>query len=390
MNILKNIPTSPGVYIYKNSENKVIYVGKAINLKNRVSQYFQRNDALGPKTKELVSSIHKIEYKIVGSEIEALVLESKLIKKYNPKYNSQLKDNKSYLYLTLHKNFIETTRRSGDFGPFPDGSQVKYLLKILRRIFPFYLKAKHPKTCLYCHIGLCPKNEKENQKNIKMIKKILQGKLKKITNEFEKKLKQTSKNQEYEKAISYRDTLYALNYIATGWQNLSHLFTDIQLSSDIFLQGISELQLLLNIPQINRIECYDISQLGHKYFVGAMSVFQNGIIEKKEYRKFRIIYKSQNDPLMLKEILTRRLKHKEWFYPDLIVFDGGKNQISGLNLNIPLVGLVKGEEKIVTKQNKEILLPKNSKALQLLQQLRDEAHRFANVYRKKLISKSVK
>jgi len=439
VNILKSIPTSPGVYVYKDKDNKIIYIGKALNLKNRVSQYFQRDNALGPKTKELVSKIKKIDYKIVNSEIEALVLESKLIKKYSPKYNSQLKDNKSYLYITLHKDYIETTRQTGDFGPFPDGSQVKYLLKTLRRIFPFYTKSKHPKTCLYCHLGLCPKDEKENQKNIRLIKKILNGKHQKVINQLKTKISKLTKSENYEEAIPQRDSLKALEYISSGWKNISNLFQNIQLFSDIAIQSTNELESVLNIPHINRIECYDISQLGHKYFVGAMSVFQNGIIDKTEYRKFKIknclsplskgdVRRTEgfcaNDPLMLKEIIYRRLKHKEWSYPDLIVLDGGKTQISAVvslrgtkrrsnpardrhaSLAMtPVIGLVKHLEKIIvffpsfvkegcrprpTGRFKEIVLPKNSKALQLLQQLRDEAHRFANAYRKNLISNSVK
>lgn len=384
MNILANIPNLPGVYIYKNINNEIIYVGKAINLKKRVTQYFQRDDALGPKTQELVKNIHKIEYKIVGSEIEALVLESSLIKKHKPKYNSQLKDNKSYLYITIHKNYIETTRQTGDFGPFPNGSQVKYLLKILRRNFPFFTKSVHKKTCLYCHIGLCPKNEKENKKNINIIKKILSGKTKKLINDLRSTISKLVKSEDYEKAIYFRDSLKALEYITTGWKNISNLFEKIQLSSDLAIQSTSELESILNIPHINRIECYDISQLGHKYFVGAMSVFQNGKIDNSQYRKFKISFSDQNDPLMLKEIITRRLRHTEWTYPDLIVLDGGLPQLSAIKINIPIIGITKKQETIIISNQKQINLPTHSLALQLLQQLRNEAHRFANKYRKEL------
>lgn len=387
MNILANIPNLPGVYIYKNINNEIIYVGKAINLKKRVTQYFQRDNALGPKTQELVKNIHKIEYKIVGSEIEALVLESSLIKKYKPKYNSQLKDNKSYLYITIHKNYIETTRQTGDFGPFPNGNQVKYLLKILRRNFPFYTKAIHKKTCLYCHINLCPKNDLENKKNINIIKKILSGKTKTLQKSLELKLKKISRNQNYEEAIVIRDNLNALKYITEGWQNITNLTTNINIGQDRQNIAIGELCSILNIPQINRIECYDISQLGHKYFVGAMSVFQNDKIDNSQYRKFKISFSDQNDPLMLKEIITRRLRHREWTYPDLIVLDGGLPQLSSIKINIPIIGLTKKQETIIISNQKQINLPTHSLALQLLQQLRDEAHRFANKYRKELISR---
>jgi len=416
----QNLPSLPGVYIYRNSDNEIIYVGKAINLKKRVTQYFQRDDALGPKTHELVKNIHKIDYKIVGSEIEALVLESSLIKKHKPKYNSQLKDNKSYLYININKNYIETTRQTGTFGPFPNGSQVKYLLKILRRNFPFFTKATHKKTCLYCHIGLCPKDEKENKKNINIIKKILSGKTKTLQKSLELKLKKISKNQNYEEAIIIRDNLYALKYITEGWQNITSLTTNINIRQDRQNIAIGELCSILHIPQINRIECYDISQLGHKYFVGAMSVFQNDKIDNSQYRKFRInnsvaplsrgaVRRTEgfkpNDPLMLREILTRRLRHREWTYPDLIVLDGGLPQLSIISNvetrncaslhKIKFIGLIKNSETIVTNvethhdaslpKYTQINLPKHSLALQLLQQLRDEAHRFANSYRKYLV-----
>jgi len=421
------LPPLPGVYLYKDKNNKIIYIGKAINLKKRVSQYFKKTDTLGPKTQELVKNIAKIDYKIVGSEIEALVLESSLIKKHQPKYNIQLKDNKSFLYITIHKNYIETTRRTGDFGPFPNGGQVKYLLKILRRNFPFYTRPTHPKTCLYCHLGLCPKDEKENKKNINIIKKILQGKTKTLQKKLEKQLKEFIKLEKYEEAIINRNILNSINYITSGWKNISTLTENIQLSTDLTLQSTNELELLLDIPQINRIECYDISQLGHKYFVGAMSVFQNGKLDPSQYRKFRI--KSPflpapqrrgqrgmsvgqgdfegfkpNDPAMLREIITRRLNHPEWTYPDLIVLDGGLPQLSILNKfpfcqrgkpafggkGICFIGLAKKQETIVRQEGIEINLPKHSLGLQLLQKLRDEAHRFANKYRRSLMKSSSK
>jgi excinuclease ABC subunit C len=388
VNISKNIPNLPGVYIYRNIKNEIIYIGKAINLKKRVSQYFKKTDTLGPKTQELVKNIAKIDYKIVSSEIEALVLESSLIKKYQPKYNIQLKDNKSFLYITIHKNYIETTRREGDFGPFPSGGQVKYLLKILRRNFPFYTRYHHKKTCLYCHLGLCPKNEKENKKNINIIKKILLGKTKTLQKKLEKQLKEFIKLEKYEEAIINRNILNSINYITSGWKNISTLSENIQLSSDLATQSIAELKLLLNLPQINRIECYDISQLGHKYFVGAMSVFQNSKIDSSQYRKFKISFSDQNDPLMLKEIITRRFRHPEWPYPDLIILDGGLPQLSAIKINIPIIGITKKQETIILSNQNQIKLPKHSLALQLLQQLRDEAHRFANKYRKELLSRS--
>jgi len=409
---ISNIPSSPGVYIYKNSNNKIIYIGKAINLKKRVTQYFQRDDALGPKTLQLVSNIAKIDYQIVDSEIEALILESSLIKQYRPKYNSQLKDDKSYIYITISKDKIPLIKpafksslnlNSTFFGPFPDSSAVKNLLKTIRSIFPFYSSHHSPKKCLYCHLNLCPgpnPNLKEYKKNISKIKNILNGNFPRLISKLEKEMVIFSKSENFEMAKTRRDQINALNYVISGWRNLNNLYQKVDLQEDQVGKALSELKSILspyfsNLKNLNRIEAYDISNSGYKYFVGSMVVFQNGNIDKDQYRKFKIYSKvTPDDQFMIKEIIYRRLKHMEWNYPDLILVDGGKPQVSAsISItNIPVIGLAKKQEIIVIKIGDnwvEIKLPKNSSSLLLLQQLRDEAHLFANRYRKILIKNSV-
>ncbi|HBP51288.1 MAG: Excinuclease ABC, C subunit domain protein [Candidatus Shapirobacteria bacterium GW2011_GWE1_38_10] len=409
---LQNIPTSPGCYIYRNSVGEIIYIGKAINLKKRVSQYFKRDNALGPKTKALVSQVASIETKTVGSEIEALILESSLIKKYHPKYNSQLRDNKSYLYICISKSKIPTvfTAHSSNlpphadiFGPFPDGSSVKSLLKTIRRLFPFRSVEKHPKTpCLYCHLGLCPglnPDSKTYHQNIIKIKKILNGHFKSLLTSLNKEMKIASKSVEYEKALILKDQIDSLNYIVSGWHNLKNLYVDINLPEDKQSQAIESLETTLrpylNIKNIHRIECFDISQMGTNYFVGSMVVWQNGNIDTSEYKKFKIRSKATpDDQFMMKEVIYRRLRHPEWGTPDLIVVDGGKPQVSAISpiTDLPLIGLAKRIETIVIKNADswvEINLPARSEALLLLERLRNEAHRFANRYRKELMSKSL-
>jgi excinuclease ABC subunit C len=411
---LTHIPASPGVYIYKNKSGKIIYIGKAVNLKKRVSQYFQSNQALGYKTSRLISQINDISFHTVDSEIEALVLESSLIKQYKPKFNSQLKDDKSYIYITITKDkfpivkpAFKSTLNQNDifFGPFPDSRSVKNLLKTIRKIFPYYSKKHEQKTCLYCHLGLCPgpnPDLKEYKSNISKIKKILNGHVRKLISQLKKEMNTFSKSQKFEMAKVRRDQINSLNYIVSGWQNLSHLYQDVDFKEDKFQKAIDQLVLTLsvNFPQldkINRIEAYDISNLGSKVFVGAMTVFQNGKIDTSQYRQFKINSKvTQDDQFMIKEIIYRRFKHSEWGIPDLLVVDGGKPQVSAAiealkmhNQQIcPIIGLAKKFETIVIKTAdtwEEINLPKNSPALQLLQQLRDEAHRFSNRYRKKLL-----
>jgi len=414
---LNHIPNSPGVYIYKNNQGKIIYIGKAVNLKKRVSQYFQSDHALGYKTGHLVSEIADISFHVVGSEIEALVLESSLIKQYRPKFNSQLKDDKSYIYITITKDkfplikpAFKSTLNQDDlfFGPFPDSRSVKSLLKTIRHIFPYYTKKHDSKKCLYCHIGLCPgpnPNLKEYRSNISKIKKILGGHFHKLISQLTKEMNIFSKTENYEMAKVRRDQINSLNYVISGWQSLSHLYQDIDFKEDKYQKATDQLVLTLSsvfpkLKKINRIEAYDISNLGSKVFVGAMTVYQNGKIDNSQYRQFKIESKvTPDDQFMIKEIIYRRLKHPEWSYPDILVVDGGKPQVSAAHQaleksnypligNIYLIGLAKKIETIVIKTVddwQEINLPKNSPALQLLQQLRDEAHRFSNRYRKKVL-----
>ncbi|MDD4938147.1 MAG: GIY-YIG nuclease family protein [Candidatus Shapirobacteria bacterium] len=410
---LNNIPSNPGVYIYKNNQNKIIYIGKAINLKKRVSQYFQNRDALGYKTSKLVSEIANIDYRVVGSEIEALVFESSLIKQYRPKFNSQLKDDKSYIYITFTKDKLplikpafKSNLNKNDlfFGPFPDSPSVKSLLKTIRLIFPYYSKPHGSKKCLYCHLGLCPgtnPDPKEYRATISKIKKILNGNFKKLIRDLTKEMDDYSKLENFEIAKIRRDQIDSINYVISGWKNLNHLYQTVDLKEDQSQKAIAELKLTLlpyfpQLKQLNRIEGYDISNLGSKYFVGAMTVFQNSKLDSSQYRQFKIYSKiTPDDQFMIKEIIYRRLKHKEWQLPSLILVDGGKPQVSSANIvnkNIPIIGLAKKQEIIVIKSNDkwvEINLPKNSPSLQLLQQLRDEAHRFSNRYRKKLTQKSI-
>lgn len=410
---ISNLPSSPGVYIYRNIDDEIIYVGKAINLKKRISQYFQRDDALGSKTKSLVAQINTIETRIVGSEIEALVLESSLIKKYKPKYNSLMRDDKSYSFIVITKEKfpkVYSSHVSGIpkdayfYGPFPSGMSVKTLLKTLRRIFPFYTKTHPSKTCLYCHLGICPGPNPDRShylNNIGKIKKVLSGKFSLLRNQLKKEMNMASKEEDYEMALEARNQMAALDYIVSGWHNLRGMFDTIELPDDRNSSAVNELKLALSEFFLNinphRIECFDISQMGNKYFVGSMTVAIDGSLNHDQYRKFKIYTKTESpdDQFMIREVLWRRLRHPEWGLPDLIVVDGGKPQVSSaiqVTNDRPTIGLAKKNETIVIKSQDEFIeinLPKNSHALQLLQRLRDEAHRFANKYRKELMRKSL-
>jgi len=221
-------------------------------------------------------------------------------------------------------------------------------------------------------------------------------------------MKLFSQAENFEMAKVRRDQINSLEYIISGWSRLTHLYQQVDLPEDKASKAIAELILVLKdyFPQLtslNRIEAYDISNLGSKYFVGSMVVWQQGRIDHDQFRQFKIYSKvTPDDQFMIKEVLYRRFKHPEWQFPGLILVDGGKPQVSAAtklideleklyNFKLSIIGLAKKQETIVIKTNidwVEINLPKNSPALQLLQQLRDEAHRFANHYRRQLIRRS--
>jgi len=461
-----SLPTKAGVYVYSDKDGSILYVGKANDLKSRVSSYFVKSAQLGPRTKVMVSQIDKITITIVESELEALLLEAFYIKKYKPKYNAKLTDNKSYLQIRITvkddypKVLLARREEYADslyFGPFPSSSAVKLVLKTIRRVFPFVSARNHPKRiCLYHHLGLCPcppmfdspELRKTYRKNIKGIIRILEGESKDIMKELEKERDVFSKKEKYEQALEVQKRINAMSLITTPFHRPFEYAINPNLRTDIRqkeLDGLMEALNAqgLNLQKLERIECYDISNIQGTNATGSMVVLTHGEIDKSQYRKFKIKRKWDtrkakdlpNDFAMMREVLIRRLGHEDWHFPDLIIVDGGKGQVaSGLTalaesgVNIPLVGLAKREETIVvpvtesnhdeqsnlpyvrnykellqvrftgTKEERnqqiivqednfiEISLPKNSPSLHLVQRIRDEAHRFAITYHRKLRS----
>lgn len=437
-NRASNLPLLPGCYIFKDINNHIIYVGKAKLLKNRVLSYFSTSILPGSKTYALVNKINDFEYVLSQSELEAIVLEAELIKKHKPKYNINLKDDKSYLYIVIRNEKISdknipiviTSRKSDlqkkdiSFGPFPNSNATKYVIRSIRKIFPYrdcsiskfnnHKNLKRP--CLYGDLNLCSapcvnNDLKLYNKNILNIKKFLMGKSKTITNNLKSKMRSLALLQKYEEASKVRDLLNKFLYITTHFRSAYQYIENPHLIDDIAQNAILELQK--NIPVINklplRIECYDIANLNGKEAVGSMVVSTNGQIDKSEYKKFRIKLKNTpDDYFMLKEVLYRRLSHelegsklKSWGVPDLLVIDGGKGQLStilnvlkDLNLTIPVISLAKKFETIIfkdkiTNEFVELKLDKSNKGLSLLIQLRNEAHRFSRRYHHFLRSKNI-
>ncbi len=434
---LAGLPESPGVYIYRNEQNRVLYVGKAINLKNRVSSYFTQSDLLGTKTRALVQKIDNLEYIKVENEVEALLLEADLIKRYKPPYNIELKDDKFYKYIKVEYEALDgkkiykiTTSRKKEeenskakyFGPYPDASSVGIIVKALRKIFPFrdcsqakftrYKKAKRP--CLYGYIGVCPapcqtdEAIETNNENIKKFVEYLQGDRKKLFQRLEVEMKEASKAQNFEKAAVIRDQLASYQYLTQPKRAIREYIEKPKLIDDEAESSVEELIQILNregnfklsnedLPNF-RIEIFDISNFQGKNPVGSMVVLTGGIPDKSQYRRFKIRSKDTPDDFsMMAEMLSRRFakrKGEAWPEPNLIVIDGGKGQLSTAqevftkkDVQIPSIGLAKRLEEIViaeSKGYKMLLLPENNRAINLLKKGRDEAHRYGITYYRKL------
>ncbi|MCM8818762.1 MAG: excinuclease ABC subunit UvrC [Candidatus Omnitrophica bacterium] len=415
-NKLKKLPDSPGVYLMKDKDGNVIYVGKASSLSKRVSSYFTSS---GNNTKLLVLSekIYDFEVIPVASEAEALILENQLIKKYQPKYNTNLKDDKSYPLLKITKEdfpsvqIVREKKRKDSiyFGPFTNKKLLKETIRFLRKFYPVRnckkdIYSGKVKLCIQYHIGRCSGpcenkiGKEEYHKLVEGIIAFFEGKYK----EFEKKLKKWMAEEveklNFEEADKIKKRLFLLN-------ELSKKFP-IRQEEDLYKYSeentLFNLTKILNLKKIpNLIEGYDVSNIRGDLAVGSKVVFLGGIPYKKEYRRYKIkSVEGIDDYKMLQEILTRRFDSEEERkrLPDLILVDGGKGQLNAAlsvlkkyNLNIPVISLAKKEEKIYLDWKKQpIKLDFSKPELQLLQRVRNEAHRFAIFYHRKLRSKEFK
>ena len=413
----KNIPSDPGVYLFKDSSGVVIYVGKAKNLKNRVTSYFLTN--LLPKTAQMVATAASVSFIKVTSEFEALLLEANLIKKYKPKYNIALKDDKSPLYigitkdlypriLTFRKPEMKQLNLKDYFGPFITGYSSKRVLKLIRKIFPYSTHYPAKKICLYHQLGLCDpcptqiENEtnlerkselrKKYLRNVRNVRKILNGRFETLQTELQMELKALSKAEKFEEAKEVNEQLKAFKNIAMSPQfDIEEYLTNPNLAEDIKNEEANSLRNLVTdyfpkLTSISRIECFDIAHLGGSFPTASMVTTIDGVAAKKYYRHFKIYQKKSNSDVdSMREVITRRIKHlPDWGRPDLIVIDGGKPQLSSVHdlleaANIPFIGLAKQFETIVVRnENGEFVeIKATNGVLNLLQRIRDEAHRFA-------------
>jgi excinuclease ABC subunit C len=437
---LAKVSESPGVYWFLSSEKQVIYVGKAKNLKNRLTNY--RSDLLSNRIKEMVGQAIEVRYKILESELLALLVEAELIKLYQPKFNVLLKDDKSFIYIALTKEEFPRVLRvrknklklkADYFGPYPSAYKVKEILKLIRKVFPWcnqnrkLINQKNNKPCFYYHLDLCPgvccqKISQENYlKNIQNIKYFLQGKTYKIVKFLKEKMFYFSQEEEYEKASQFRDRLEIVEEVISENFKLKIDLTLPILTNNSNFESLVGLKKILvpYLPVIKndfrRIEAYDASNTSGQQAVVSMITFINGMNSPENYRIFKIkTIKQADDYGMLKEALLRRCQHfDDWGWPDLIVLDGGKGQLKkileALDLEVlNIVSLAKKpdrlfvlddhyfDKKLGEKFNfSEIKLSLNSSnrsfnlASRLLINLRDHAHNFAKKNHLKLREKAL-
>jgi len=404
---LSKLPALPGVYFHKDTGGQIIYIGKAANLKNRVRQYFQKSRYRDPKTDILVSEIKDIDWTEVETEADALFLEAELVRRYRPRFNILLRDDKSAQYVRIdYKNDYPTVRlvrRPLDdgadyFGPYLNSYAIKKALRYLRRAFPYAIS--HPtgakRVSLHYHLGLDPGLEEgrtsltEYRANLRKLMQYLKGERVALTRQIEREMNQASKARDFESAALLRNQLLALRELGR-----QVLFSDRELQDVNRDEALVQLANLLQLAKPpRRIEGFDISHMQGSDTVASMVVFASGVPDKTAYRKFKMRLPGNDDFAHMAEALTRRFSEdnrKKWGLPDLVLIDGGKGQLSsaikvrdqiGLN-ELPMIGLAKRFEDIVLLKDSgfEVLtLPADSPLVMLLQRIRDESHRFAVAY----------
>ena len=433
----KKLPISPGVYFHKDKSGDIIYIGKAAILKNRVKQYFQNTKNIDIKTKALVSEIVDIDWVETDSEIDALFLEAEMIKRYMPRYNILLRDDKSLIYIKINLKdewpYVSFIRNPIDddssyFGPYYNSAEIKKAMRLLRRIFPYYSKPidskkkENQKQDLYDQIGLSPfgLSSSEYKNNLKKLIKYIQGKQKSLLSQLKIEMDDCAKKQEFEKAALIRNKIYLLKSLKNQIMFGDKEFLDI--SKDQAIKELIDILKLKKTPK--RIEGFDISHTSGREVVGSMVVFKNGVSSRKDYRKFKTKNDVNDDFYNIAEIIKRRFSQKNvkaWGLPDLVLIDGGKGQLSSAleirdelgYFGIPFIGLAKKEEKIIIPNSLQgltlqktlqklggevfcegdfwiVKLPQNSHVIKLLQRIRDESHRFAVSYHSTVRSKSQK
>lgn len=410
-------PTTPGVYLFQDQAGRVLYVGKAVNLKARVSSYFLKAAAQDSRTAQLVKEVYDVDYLDAESEVDALLMESRLIKDIQPKHNKELRDDKTfpYLQITTHEDFprVEITREprtSGVklYGPFTSVSSLRGALQVLQRVFQFRTcsldideddeRWRWFRPCLLASIKQCtaPCNlrisKEEYRRDISRLKKFLDGKRKPLLKEMKAEMQEAAANLRYEQAARLRDEIQMLESLNERGELDKHAQPEVFYMDP--KKGLAGLQKVFKLKETPRtIEGMDIAHLGGTETVASMVQFIDGLPNKPGYRRYRIReVEGIDDYASMYEVVSRRfarLSDEGAMFPDILLIDGGKGQLGkavkafkALGIEPPLViSLAKKEELIyINGQSEPLKLSRNAFGLRLLQYVRDESHRFAQHY----------
>jgi excinuclease ABC subunit C len=421
----RSFPHAPGVYLMKDAAGRVIYVGKAKDLRNRAGSYFLKAAAEDPRTARLVQEIRDIDYLEAESEVDALLVEARLIKDIQPKYNQDLKDGKSFPYLQIHvrEDFprVEFTRKPSRrgtklYGPFAGASGLRGAIQVLQKVFRFRSctldiregdeRWRWFRPCLLASIQQCsaPCNMRiskdQYRKDIRRLQKFLEGKKKSLLEEMRREMAAAAADLRYEEAARLRDEIRLLETLDQRGELDTHVQPEVfQVDPK---KGLVGLQKVLRLPQKPRtIEGIDIAHLAGTETVASLVQFIDGLPFKPGYKRFKIrSVEGVDDFASIHEVVARRFKRLDdegEVFPDLLLIDGGKGQLaaalaafSALEINPPTVlSLAKRHEEVfVTGASEPLRLSRHSYALRLLQYVRDEAHRFAQHYHHVLRRKS--
>ncbi|OGL71246.1 hypothetical protein A3C17_03800 [Candidatus Uhrbacteria bacterium RIFCSPHIGHO2_02_FULL_53_13] len=443
------LPNSTGVYLYYNARNELLYIGKATSLKKRVSSYFNKTyvregDVYATRIGKMVSEIVRIDYIKTPTVIEALVLEANLIRVHKPRYNAQLTDDKSFLYLVftnedfprpLYVRGLELARKGFDpfsrvvangakrttkvianeakrseaiptleyiavYGPFTSPNALRQAMDLLRRAFPWSTctppkEGKRKRACFDVHLRKCPGvctgaiSKREYRKQIRNLMQFFDGKKGSIVTRLKREMKTAAAKLEFERAARIKRQIAWLEHI----RDISVITRDFSpLPYENPDKGF--------VDALGRIEAYDISNISGTSAVGSMVVFERGQPKKSVYRKFKIkTVVGANDVAMMREVMERRLARavrfpNAWPLPDVFVIDGGKPQVNVVlsvlreaQIAIPVIGLAKGhdrkrDELIFDRADREAVRMASAHK-ETFQRARDEAHRFAVAYHRK-------
>jgi excinuclease ABC subunit C len=423
---VKTFPTGPGVYLMKDAEGKVIYVGKAKSLRHRATTYFTDKGAQDHRVRDMIKHIVDIDFIETGTEVDALLKEARLIKDIQPRFNKSLKDDKTFPYLQIRireefprVEFTRKPRRKGVklYGPFTSARSLRQAIQVLQRIFQFRTCSLDIKSadgrwrwfrpCLLHSIRQCtaPCNfrvtREDYRKQIRSLRMVLEGKRRRLIREMEKEMQQASEALQFEKAAKIRDDIAALETL--------ELRGDVQgdVQPEVFhfdpRKGLIGLRKVLGLAQTPRIiEGVDIAHLAGEDTVASLVSFLDGLPFKPGYRKFKIkSVEGVDDFASMREVIYRRfrrLSREDEVFPDILLIDGGKGQLNAavdafaaLGVQPPcLISLAKQEEEIFRPgESESIKLSRHSAALRLLQYVRDEAHRFAQHYHHQLRRKKL-